>query len=168
MSHASRIDFGTATQDTTKRTKRVKIETTRPAARTKAERAALARSASLRRKIAYGIGGVGVGVLALSVVHCTEAIDALTGSPWYLGGPLAVGIDAGMVLAELAELISGDDKALRRWARGYIGLSVALSMAMNAYAFSRNSPVPAASIAIGLIIPMLVLMLGRIAGHLAK
>ena len=54
------------------------------------------------RGLAVGVGAVGVGVLGLSVVHCTESIELLTGSHWALAGLLAVGIDAGMVASALA------------------------------------------------------------------
>src|SRR6202034_876982 len=61
---------------------------------------------SPRRKIAVGVGCVGVAVLALSVVHCTEAIQALTHSGIILSVLLALGIDAGLVMCELAAIIS--------------------------------------------------------------
>jgi hypothetical protein len=134
---------------------------------TKAETAERAARALLRRRIAAGIGGIGVSVLALSVVHCTEGISLLTGSPWYLSALLAIGVDAGMVGCELAELI-GDERALKLWARAYIGLSIALSMGLNAYAFGLHATIPAAGAALGLVVPVLVLALGRVAGHLAK
>jgi hypothetical protein len=54
------------------------------------------------RRLACAVGAVGVGVLGLSVAHCTESIGLLTGSHWALSGLLAVGIDAGMVVSELA------------------------------------------------------------------
>jgi hypothetical protein len=49
---------------------------------TRAETADRAARALLRRRIATGIGGIGVSVLALSVVHCTEGISLLTGPCW--------------------------------------------------------------------------------------
>jgi len=59
----------------------------------------------MARRVALVLGGVGVGVLGLSVHHCTGAISLLTGSHWALAGLLAIGIDAGMGSAELAELV---------------------------------------------------------------
>jgi hypothetical protein len=56
------------------------------------------------RRLASAVGAVGVGVLGLSVTHCTGSIGLLTGSHWALAGLLAVGIDVGMVASELAEL----------------------------------------------------------------
>src|SRR5204862_3737201 len=93
---------------------------------------------NLVRRVALGVGGVGVGVLALSVTHCTESISLLTGSHWCLACLLAVGIDAGMVGCELAELASHGRKAagnVRPWARAYIMAAVLLSVLLNAYAF---------------------------------
>lgn len=139
----------------------------RAAQPTKAEKESASRTKQLRQQVAYGVGGVGVGVLTLSVFHCTEAITMLTGSHWALAGLLAIGIDAGMVMTELAELLA-HDKHTKYWSRAYIALSVAMSMGLNAYAFSQHATVPWAGGALGVIIPALVLILGRVAGHLAK
>src|SRR5438876_12434365 len=82
------------------------------------------------RRLACAVGAVGVGVLGLSVAHCTESIGLLTGSHWALSGLLAVGIDAGMVVSELAELASHGTKAgerVRPWACGYTVAAVLLS-----------------------------------------
>jgi hypothetical protein len=73
------------------------------------------------RRLACAVGAVGVGVLGLSVVHCTESIGLLTGSHWALSGLLAVGIDAGMVVSELAELASHGTKAGERVAPWAVG-----------------------------------------------
>lgn len=53
------------------------------------------------KRLSYAAGGIGVLVLALSVVHCTESISLLTGSGYILAALLAIGIDAGMVVAEI-------------------------------------------------------------------
>ncbi len=86
------------------------------------------------RRLAYTVGAVGVGVLSLSVAHCTESIGLLTGSLWALSGLLAIGIDAGMVGSELAELATHGTKAgerVRPRARGYTVASVLLSILLN-------------------------------------
>src|SRR4051812_21624851 len=64
---------------------------------------------SSRRRMAIGVGSVGVAVLLLSVYHCTEAISLLTGSPILLAALLAVGIDCGMVVTEMAAIIAAHD-----------------------------------------------------------
>ncbi len=53
---------------------------------------------------AKATGAVGVGLLALSVWHCSLSIAALTGSPILLALPMAVAIDAGFVACEFAAL----------------------------------------------------------------
>ena len=53
---------------------------------------------------AYATGGTGIGLLALSVWHCSQSIALLTGSPWLLAMPMAVAIDAGFVACEIAAL----------------------------------------------------------------
>jgi len=125
----------------------------------------------LARRIALGVGGVGVGVLSLSVHHCTEAISLLTGSHWALAGLLAIGIDAGMVASELAELVAHGSKAQRSvspWANGYVVAAVVLSVLLNSYAFGLHAAqgMVWAAWLLGATVPCLVYALGRVAGHL--
>lgn len=145
------------------------IETTKPV-KARATKADIARVA-LRQKVAGVVGGIGVAVIALSVIHVAEAVAALTGSHWALAGLLAIGIDAGMVACELAELLAHDDVNVRRWASRYMVLSIALSMLLNAYAFASHAHNPmnvVAGIVLGVTIPALVFILGRVAGYLAN
>jgi hypothetical protein len=123
------------------------------------------------RRLACAVGAVGVGVLGLSVAHCTESIGLLTGSHWALSGLLAIGIDAGMVVSELAELASHGTKAgehVRPWAFGYTMAAVLLSVLLNAYAFGLHAApgMTWAAWLLGAVIPGLVYALGRVAGHL--
>jgi hypothetical protein len=60
---------------------------------------------SRQRRLAYAAGGVGVGMLLLSVLHVSEAIALLTGQHMVLAGLLAVGIDCGLVVSELAAIM---------------------------------------------------------------
>lgn len=48
--------------------------------------------------------GSGLGLLFLSVWHCSEAISLLTGSPLVLALPMAVAIDVGFTCCEYALL----------------------------------------------------------------
>ena len=103
--------------------------------------------------------------------HCTQAISSLTGSHWLLSALLAIGIDAGMVVSEVAEVASHGTSAERtvgRWARGYTLAAIVLSMLLNGYAFGQHATgaVTYAAAALGLIIPALVYGLGRVAAHL--
>src|SRR5678816_397579 len=70
---------------------------------------------SVQRRAAIATGSVAVGLLVLSVSHLTEAITSLTGSPWFLSMLLAIGIDAGMLCAEAALLLSNDSE-VKHWA----------------------------------------------------
>jgi hypothetical protein len=57
------------------------------------------------RRLAGAAGGVGVFLLALSLCHCSAAIASLTGAAWLLSVLLAVGIDCGLVVSELAAVL---------------------------------------------------------------
>ncbi len=125
---------------------------------------------SARRRMAVGVGSVGVAVLLLSVAHCTEAIAHLTGSGLVLSALLAVGIDAGMVACELAAIQSAHDARphCRRWARTYIVLAVLLSCVLNGWASGHNADegLRVAAWVVGGLIPVLVFVLGQVAGLL--
>lgn len=123
------------------------------------------------RAVAIGVGIVGAGVLALSVLHCTEAIALLTGSHFVLAGLLAVGIDAGLVACEMAALVCvghESEKHIAPWAQRYIATAVVLSMLLNSYAFSLHAAqgMAWAGYVLGVVIPCLIYMLGRVAGEL--
>ena len=147
----------------------------RPARKAKAEgrprRTSQRNAMRAAKRLAAVCGSVATGVLALSVVHCTQAIADMTGSHWLLAALLAVGIDAGMVASELAELAAHGTKAgesVRPWARGYTIAAVLLSVLLNAYAFGLHAApgMTWAAWLLGAVIPGLVYALGRVAGHL--
>src|SRR5262249_43416965 len=122
------------------------------------------------RRLACAVGAVGVGVLGLSVVHCTESIGLLTGSHWALSALLAVGIDAGMVASEMAELASHGTEAAERvrpWAPGYTIAAGLLSGLPHASAFGLHAAdgMVWAAWLLGACIPGLVYALGRVAGY---
>src|SRR5436190_3560527 len=120
------------------------------------------------RRLACAVGTVGVSVLGLSVAHCTESIGLLTGPHWALSGLLAVGIDAGMVVSELASHGTKAGERVRPWACGYTVAAVLLSVLLNAYAFGRHAApgMVWAAWLLGACIPGLIYALGRVAGHL--
>jgi len=129
------------------------------------------RTMRAAKRLAAICGSVATAMLALSVVHCTQAIASLTGSHWLLAALLAIGIDAGMVASEVAEVASHGTNAehtVGRWARGYTIAAIVLSMALNAYAFGQHSAgaLAYAAGALGIIVPGLVYGLGRVAAHL--
>jgi hypothetical protein len=122
-----------------------------------------------RRRLALVVGGIGTGLLGLSVSHCCESIRLLTGSHWMLAGLLAVGIDAGMVACEMAELASrGGAKGVARWSRGYVVAAILLSVLLNAYAFGLHAAPGMlwAAWTLGAVIPGLVYCLGQVSGGL--
>ena len=124
---------------------------------------------SPRRRMAIGVGCVGVAVLLLSVWHCTEALMLLTGSPLVLAGLLAVGIDCGMVVTEMAAIIAAHDTVpnCRRWANAYIVAAVLLSMLLNSVASGLHAEqFKLLAYGVGAIIPVLVFILGKVAGLL--
>ncbi len=124
---------------------------------------------SARKTSAAMLAAIGVGLLALSVSHCTEAIGLLTGSGWFLSGLLAIGIDAGMVASEWAALTahrSANEQEVARWSRLYVIATCALSVLLNCYAFSLHAPEGWvwASCILGTFVPTAVYTLGRVAG----
>jgi hypothetical protein len=140
-------------------------------AEAKPRKARKAKGLQLRHKAALLAGGTAGSLLALSVTHCTEAIGILTGSHWCLSGLLAVGIDAGMVASELADLVAhgtSTERDVRRWANAYIVVAIALSVVLNAYAFTLHAPVGMqwAAVLLGCVIPGLIYAAGRYAGRL--
>jgi hypothetical protein len=146
----------------------------KPKRPTKVELNMLKRQVTIKRAVAGTIGVVGTVVLGLSVSHCAEAIGILTGapfmanwSPWYL----AIGIDAGMLACEGAELV-GTDERTKHWALGVVVGGSIFSAILNIIAFLQHAPASAwfqvPAIVLGIIIPALVLTLFRVAGHLAK
>jgi hypothetical protein len=128
------------------------------------------RRASVKpqRKLALAVGGVGAFVLFLSVWECTTALNSLTGMPYLLAGLLAIGIDLGMVVSEMAAVVASKDQDAHLWAERYIGLSVGLSVVLNAAAAASHTSGLwiGAAIAVGGLIPVFVFVAGRTAGAL--
>lgn len=61
--------------------------------------------------VAKAVGAAGLGVLALSVIHCAGSIGALTGTATWLSYALAVGVDVGMVSCEVGSILAdGEDE----------------------------------------------------------
>jgi hypothetical protein len=59
-----------------------------------------------QRSLAYATGAASLGLLVLSIWHCSTAIAGLTSSPIFLALPLAVAVDAGLVCCKLALLVA--------------------------------------------------------------
>lgn len=153
----------------------LKINSTEPKSKKKSKPSNTKSRTKLKyaKKLAMLTGGVGVGVLSLSVAHCTESITMLTGSHWTLSALLAVGIDAGMVVSELSELASYGTKSeaeIKPWTRGYTVAAVLLSVLLNAYAFGQHAApgMVWAAWLLGAVVPGLIYALGRVAGGLFR
>jgi hypothetical protein len=146
-----KIELETLVADLTARLDAVKEEQ-------KAKEAEARKRLTARQKISLTVGSVGIGVLALSVFHCTEALMALTG------------IDAGMVMCEFSILAAKGDKGrkVRGWSTAYIVLAVVLSCGLNGWASQHNAQdgLEVAAAAVGGLIPVLVFILGKVAGML--
>ena len=117
------------------------------------------------QRVSLVVGGLGCFVLLLSVWHCTEALQSLTGSPFALAVLLAVGIDFGLVACEVGSII-GRGKA-KLWANRYIGLAVLLSSILNSYASGTHAEQMVwLAYVVGTLIPVLVFILAKVAGYL--
>lgn len=119
------------------------------------------------QKLALAVGGVAGFVLALSVWEVTVALNTLTGMPLLIAALMAIGIDCGMVVCEMATIAAPETDA-GRWGKRYIGTAVALSMLLNGLAATQHADgwwwLLAAPV--GAIMPVLVYMAGRVAGSL--
>lgn len=134
----------------------------------KAEREAnLARENAQKKTLFYASlasFAVATALLALSVIHLQEAICYLTGSNQTLSCLLAIGIDLGMLCCEVAVIVTVSTET-KRWASSYIIAAAIASAALNAIAFSLHGPWEAA-VPLGILIPFLVLALGKVGGSL--
>jgi hypothetical protein len=138
-----------------------------PKARTQA-RANQARKMPTRQKLAMAVGGVACFLLILSVWDCTAALNQLTGMPYLLAALMAVGIDLGMVVTELASVVSPKKSKARGWAEAYVHLAVGLSVCLNAAAAAGHAEgwLILAAAPVGGSIPIFVYVAGRTAGSL--
>src|ERR1700691_761863 len=116
----------TSPNGTAKRVQRAKVVTTRQAPQT------IFSDLTGTQKVSLCVGGLGCFVLLLSVWHCTEALQALTGSPFVLAVLLAIGIDLGMVACEIGAILGQGNAKV--WANRYIALAVLLSSILNSFA----------------------------------
>lgn len=116
-------------------------------------------------------GAIASFLLVLSVFEVTEAIAILTGMQGLrivLAALLAIGIDCGLVMSEVNECLDRKP-TVRRWARIYMTLATTLSCLLNAYGLGLRAPEGywsfRGAVALGIVIPILVLILAREAVH---
>lgn len=87
------------------------------------------------------VGGVAASLTALSLSHLAHGIEAVTNSPTWESWAMAVGIDAGFVALEVANLSITEKarKELETWTIWSIRATLLLSAALNAYAFGAGA-----------------------------
>ncbi len=120
------------------------------------------------KRLALAVGGVGAFVLFLSVWEVMTALHLLTGMPYVLAGLLAIGIDLGMVVSELASVVARRASHARYWAEAYIAVAVGLSVVLNAAAAASHASGlwVLAAVPVGGVVPVFVFIAGRTAGAL--
>lgn len=101
------------------------------------------RKAMRRQSVsASGIGAAIVVLTSLSLSHLASGTTIVTHSPVWQGWALAIGIDCGFILMELACITTVSDKVRRvveRYARPAIAGTLAGSAVMNAFAFASGA-----------------------------
>jgi hypothetical protein len=145
--------------------------TPRKATRKTVRKPTTPRAARHRLNVAHGVSAVGVVTLGLSVTHCTQSLALLTHTPTYLAAMMATAIDAGLIAAECADIVThgtATHKTLKNWAYALMGIAVVLSMVLNAIgsALHAEGTMKTVSYAIGAVIPVIAFLLFRIAGIL--
>jgi hypothetical protein len=119
---------------------------------------------------AAAVLAVAIILLGLSLSHLAAGIALVTGAGPSDGWLMAVGIDLGFIVLELAVLAAPADKraAVLRYAAPAIAGTLAVSAAMNGFAFAAHADglliYPAA--ALGLTIPALIYALVKVAAVL--
>jgi hypothetical protein len=137
--------------------------------RAKAERKPTAPrgAGTTARRLAWGVAGCGVSLMALSLSHCAESIGTLTGAAGWQSWALAAGIDAGMVASEACVIGGRRAGKCVTWAAGYVTGAAILSAILNSYASVSHAPPGLGAWiagAIGAAIPAGVYALGRVCG----
>jgi hypothetical protein len=128
------------------------------------------------RKQYYAMTAVALVALTLtglSLTHLTEGIAQVTGGNTWESAAMAVGIDAGFVALEIAQVIKlGDEtrKVVDHYAKPAIMGTMVASALLNAFGFTAHATgmmvVPAALL--GFAIPVLIYAMTRVAVAMAK
>jgi hypothetical protein len=113
------------------------------------------------------VGGVAVGLTALSLHDLAEGVRIVTHSATWQSYAMASGIDLGFISTELAMLTATDKerKALAKFAQPAIIGTLCGSAVMNAFAFARDAEgaiMTGVAIALGIAIPALIYAFTRI------
>ncbi len=122
----------------------------------------------MRRQAMAGaaVGFVALTLTALSLTHLAAGIKIVTQAPTWEAWAMAVGIDLGFVVLEMAQIVANEKlrRAMAKWAGPAIVGTLIGSAVLNAFAFGAQATglmiVPA--VILGLAIPALIYALTRI------
>jgi hypothetical protein len=140
-----------------------------PAAQRAPRVSASAKEIRAQRWSAAGLGAVAAVITGLSLSHLSHGIEVIT-HPSYAWEPwaMAVGIDLGMVAAEVASLVAGERvrQSTRWWSASLIIGTLVLSACMNAFGFASQAPTlpfQVAGVVFGVAVPAAIWSLMRLA-----
>jgi hypothetical protein len=113
---------------------------------------------------ATGLGTVTAILTGLSLSHLAHGIGIVTGAGALETVPMAIGIDLGFVLLEIAQIVGARSKFIQPT---IVGLMMG-SAAMNAFAFSAQSVgwMVYPAVAFGIAVPALIYSLTRVGAAL--
>jgi hypothetical protein len=140
---------------------------------TKAHSSHWRKAMSRQSFTAWLISATIVVLTALSLSHLASGINIVTHSAQWQGWALAIGIDVGFILMELACITTVAEKVrkvVERYARPAIALTLVGSAVMNAFSFASDADSLAMQIAgsvMGCTVPGLIYCLTRIAAAMA-
>jgi hypothetical protein len=130
-------------------------------------------SSHKQRNAMYGVGAVALTLTALSLTHLTCGIAQVTGGSTLESAAMAIGVDAGFIALEVAQVVKVSDQASRvisKYAPPAIIGTMLASAALNAFGFASHAQgvmlYPA--IALGCAIPALIYALTRVAVAMSK
>lgn len=132
-----------------------------------------ARDRARRKRQLYSAGAawsVALVLVGLSLSHLAYGVHLITGANTAESWSMAVGVDLGLIAAEVAILCAPNAKASRevaRWAGGLIVGTSLLSAILNAVAFVSAAPsdspyVQAAAAVLGACIPAAIFALTKL------
>jgi hypothetical protein len=141
-----------------------------PAAAARAQRKAAvkanAQEVQAQRWSAGLLGGVAAVITGLSLSHLAHGITIVSGTGGWQSWAMAVGIDVGMIVTEVATLTAGE--RVRRethwYAMAMIAGTLVLSAAMNSFAFASQAstlPFQVAGVVFGVAVPAAIYVLMR-------
>jgi hypothetical protein len=120
---------------------------------------------------AVAIGAVSVALTGLSLDHLAHGIDIVTGTKGWQSWAMAIGIDAGFITMEIAQISAATDKLAKQISKftkpAIVGTMVG-SAAMNAFAFAASATgyMVAPAVVLGIAIPGMIYALTRVGAAL--